>query len=145
MVLPYIATSVTYGIALTYVSPKWHNITVLGGRTSPCIDSLLGDCSPAPITPNFPFGSSREIVGIMLRNRCWPTTFFTITVGDADGWCRKCPVWSAPQPCLQRNQFTSCIVPTNTIQLYEDVSFMLVVLAFCQKRKRKRKDVSFQM
>ena len=37
-----------------------------------------------------------KLLGIMLRNRWWPTTFFTITTGDADGWCRNCPVWSAP-------------------------------------------------
>ena len=25
----------------------------------------------------------------MLRNRCWPHHFLTITAGDADGWCRE--------------------------------------------------------
>ena len=38
-----------------------------------------------------------KVLGIMLRNRCWPTTFLTITAGDADGWCRNWPVWSTPQ------------------------------------------------
>ena len=38
-----------------------------------------------------------KLLGIMLRNRWWPTTFITITAGDADGWCRNCPVRSAPQ------------------------------------------------
>ena len=33
----------------------------------------------------------------MFRNRCWPTTFHTITVtGDAHGWCQKRLVWSTP-------------------------------------------------
>ena len=43
--------------------------------------------SHAPITPNFPSGSSRKIDGIMLRNRCWSIIFHTITTEDADGWC----------------------------------------------------------
>ena len=33
----------------------------------------------APITSTFPSGSGCEIAGIMLRNRCWATTFHTIT------------------------------------------------------------------
>ena len=37
-----------------------------------------------------------KLPGIMLRNRCWPTTFYTITVGDANAWCRKWLVWLAP-------------------------------------------------
>ena len=37
-----------------------------------------------------------KLLGIMLRIRWWPTTFLTITSGDADGWCRNCPVWLAP-------------------------------------------------
>ena len=28
-----------------------------------------------------------KLLGIMLRNRCRPTTFHTITAGNADGWC----------------------------------------------------------
>ena len=52
----------------------------------------------APVTPKFPSGSNREIVGGMLRNKCVGfTTFHTITTGDANGWCRWWPVWSAPQ------------------------------------------------
>ena len=34
-----------------------------------------------------------KLLGIMLRNR-W---CLTITSEDADGWCRNCPVWSAPE------------------------------------------------
>ena len=41
--------------------------------------------------PNQNFGPvpAVKLLGIMLRNRCWPTTFHTITVGDADGWCQN--------------------------------------------------------
>ena len=49
----------------------------------------------APITPNFP---SVKLLVNMMRSRCWPTTFHTITTGDADGWCYYWPVWSAPHP-----------------------------------------------
>ena len=42
-----------------------------------------------------------KLLGIMLRIRWWPTIFFIITAGDADGWCWNCPVWSAPQTSLQ--------------------------------------------
>ena len=28
-----------------------------------------------------------KLLGLMLRNRCWPTTFHTITTRDVDGWC----------------------------------------------------------
>jgi hypothetical protein len=28
-----------------------------------------------------------KLLGIMFRSRRWPTTFHTITAGDADGWC----------------------------------------------------------
>ena len=43
----------------------------------------------APITPNFPSSSMCEIVGDNVANRCWPTTFHTITAEDADGWCQN--------------------------------------------------------
>ena len=33
-----------------------------------------------------------KLLGTMLRNRCWPTTFHIITAGDADGWCQYWPV-----------------------------------------------------
>ena len=32
----------------------------------------------ALIAPNSPSDSSREIAGIMLRNRCWPIIFHTV-------------------------------------------------------------------
>lgn len=38
-----------------------------------------------------------NFLGIMLRNRWWPTTFHTILAWDADGWCPNWRVWSAPQ------------------------------------------------
>ena len=28
-----------------------------------------------------------KLLGIMLRNRCWPTTFHIITAENVDGWC----------------------------------------------------------
>ena len=30
-----------------------------------------------------------KLLGTMLRNRCWPTTFHTITTGDVDKWCAQ--------------------------------------------------------
>ena len=40
---------------------------------------------------------AEKLLGIMLGNRWWPTTFLTITAEDADRWWWNCPVWSAPQ------------------------------------------------
>jgi hypothetical protein len=37
-----------------------------------------------------------KLLGITLRNKCWPINFHTNTVGDADGWCRNWPVWLVP-------------------------------------------------
>ena len=37
-----------------------------------------------------------DLLGIMLRSRCWPATLHTITTGEADGWCLNWPVWLAP-------------------------------------------------
>jgi hypothetical protein len=37
-----------------------------------------------------------KLLEIILRNKCWPTTFHTITVRDANGWCWKWLVWSTP-------------------------------------------------
>jgi hypothetical protein len=47
----------------------------------------LHNITHGPITPNFLSGSSREIVGDYVEDRCWPTTFHTITTEDANGWC----------------------------------------------------------
>ena len=47
-----------------------------------------------------------KLLGIMLRNRCWPTTFHTITAGDGDGWCL------CDQPLMHRSHQTLCLVPT---------------------------------
>ena len=44
-----------------------------------------------------------KLLGIMLRNRWWSTTFLTITAGDVDGWCWNCPVWSAPHASITPN------------------------------------------
>ena len=35
-----------------------------------------------------------ELLGIMLRNRCWFITFHIITIGNVYGWYHKWPVWS---------------------------------------------------
>ena len=37
------------------------------------------------------------LLGIMLRNRCWPTTFHIITVEDGNKGCLDSPVWSTPR------------------------------------------------
>ena len=37
-----------------------------------------------------------KVPGTMLRNRCWPIIFHTITTGDANKWCLNQPVWSTP-------------------------------------------------
>ena len=37
-----------------------------------------------------------KLLGIVFIDRCWPTTFHTITAGNDDGGCRKWPVWLAP-------------------------------------------------
>ena len=52
----------------------------------------------APATPHCSSGSKCIIYGDHVENRCWPTTFHTITVGDADRSCWNWPVWSTPQP-----------------------------------------------
>jgi hypothetical protein len=44
-----------------------------------CIKSWLGELPHAPIMV-----WAMKLLRIMLRNRCWPTTFHTITAGDAD-------------------------------------------------------------
>ena len=36
--------------------------------------------------------STMKLLGIRLRNRCWPITFRTITARDVDGWCQSRPV-----------------------------------------------------
>jgi len=38
-----------------------------------------------------------KLLRIMLKNRCWPTTFHHVTTEDVDGWCHKWLVWSTPQ------------------------------------------------
>jgi hypothetical protein len=58
-----------------------------------CDLSLSRANTRAMITPNFLFGSSHEIVGIMLRNSASPSLFTLFSrlacrrEGDADGWC----------------------------------------------------------
>ena len=40
-----------------------------------------------------------KLLEILLRNKCWPTTFHTITAGDANAWCHNWPIWLA-QPLI---------------------------------------------
>ena len=44
-----------------------------------------------------------KLLWIMFRNTCWPTTFHTITVRDADGGCHKQPVWLTPHVPITPN------------------------------------------
>ena len=63
----------------------------------------------APITPNFPSNFNCEIIGIMLRNRCWSTTFTLLQSNmpmDSvrTGWC--------DQPLVPQSHQTFRSVPT---------------------------------
>ena len=58
-----------------------------------------------------------NLLGIMLRNSCWPTTFHNIIAGDADGWCQSWPVWSIPQfegEMFRHTRLKSLILPSPT-------------------------------
>ena len=63
------------------------------------LDYENGHSGEGPIMPRShqPFHSVLvvKLLGIMLRNRCWPATFHTITDRDADRWCQKWLVWLA--------------------------------------------------
>ena len=41
---------------------------------------------------NFRRFAAIKLLGIMLRNRCWPTTICIITAGDVDGWYWNWPM-----------------------------------------------------
>ena len=60
-----------------------------GAWTSRCDQPLMPwshqNFHPVPVV---------KLLRIMLRNKCWPTTFHSITAGDADGWCQNWRVWS---------------------------------------------------
>ena len=48
--------------------------------------------SPAFMPPshqNFHLVPTMKLLGTMFENRCWPTTFHTVTFGDANGLCQK--------------------------------------------------------
>ena len=45
-----------------------------------------------------------KLLGILLRSRCWPTTFHTNTAGDTDGGCQNWPV-PLIRLCSQRPMF----------------------------------------
>ena len=38
-----------------------------------------------------------KLLRIVLRSRCWLTTFHTVLTGDVDKWCLNWPVWLAPR------------------------------------------------
>ena len=38
-----------------------------------------------------------NLLGIMFKNRCWPSTSHTVKAEDADRWWLNSPVWSTPQ------------------------------------------------
>ena len=80
--------SPTYCFSSTFVSNRNRQVNnhALGGRTP------LKSRSHQSVRPVLVM----ELLGIVLRNKCWPTTFHTITVGDVDGWCQNWPVWSTP-------------------------------------------------
>ena len=44
-----------------------------------------------------------KLLGIMFKYRCWPTTFHTITAGDANGWCYNWLVRSASHAPITPN------------------------------------------
>lgn len=67
-----------------------------------------------------------KLLEIMLRNGCRPITFHTIKVGDADGWCLKWPVWSAPQCQVAREHglllaITWRLGATHIMSIYHDI------------------------
>jgi hypothetical protein len=47
------------------------------------------------------------LLGVMLRNRCWPTTFHITTTGEVDKWCWNWPVWSTPHAPITPNTTSS--------------------------------------
>jgi hypothetical protein len=50
-----------------------------------------------------------KLLGIMFQFRCWPTIFYTITAGDANGWCLNRSVWSTHSAMVSR----FCVRPTS--------------------------------
>jgi hypothetical protein len=52
-----------------------------------------------------------KLLGIMFKNRCWPTTFHTITAGDANGWCLNWLVCHTTNILLLLNASTTILLP----------------------------------
>ena len=79
-----------------------------------------------------------KLLGIMLRNRCWPTTFHTTLAKDADEWCRylhhyfHAPKWMALQcwlrPCSKFNPISIKIHAPITPNFTASSSHELVML-----------------
>ena len=51
--------------------------------------------------------STVKLLGIMLRNTCWSTTFHIVTARDVDGCCHKWLVWSTPQTQPDRSSVSN--------------------------------------
>ena len=62
---------------------------------------------------NFCLVSVVKLLGIMLRDRCRPTTFHIIRVGGFDGWCLNWPVYEPLiiyfQQSKLQNDNTTCL------------------------------------
>ena len=58
-----------------------------------------------------------KLLGIMLRSRCWPTSFHTLTAGDANGWCGK---WRCDQLLMrgEQNAIYKCGKLESNLQQY---------------------------
>ena len=85
------------------LKPSILNTTILQPKT-PTEGIRSGRCDE-PLMPRshqcFRPVPAMKLMGIMLMNRYWPTTFHTIPDRDAGGWCNERRVWSARQPvCL---------------------------------------------
>ena len=76
----------------TQLTP-WSSLDACGSLELDAIDTHF----MPPSHQNFRPVPAVILLGIMLKNRCWPTTFHTITTEDADGWCQNWLVWSSPQ------------------------------------------------
>jgi hypothetical protein len=81
----------------------------------PGADQGLGQMSsspgPVPLMPRshqtFRLVPTMKLLGIMFKNRCWPTIFYTISAGDADGWCLNWPGMINPSHLLHCSVFLS--------------------------------------
>ena len=77
-------------------------------------------CRPVTLRPHHTLRLvlAVKLFGIMLRIRGRFITFHIITSGDADGWCEKWPVWSAPHALIAPNvpSSFSCEIARNYVE-----------------------------